>query len=158
VVLLLSHPEQREALQRDPTLVPLAVEEILRYPSSMERHTQIARRGGLPRYAAVDVEVDGVTIPAGDLVMFALHDANRDERLFPDPGRFDISREKNPHLAFSHGLHFCIGAPLARMELQELFGRLFQRFPTLRLAVAVHELRPLRDAVAGRVVELPVAW
>ncbi|MGH2769145.1 MAG: cytochrome P450, partial [Actinomycetota bacterium] len=157
-VLLLTHPEQREALQRDPGLAPLAVEEILRYPSPLERTRGARRGGGLPRYATVDIELDGVTIAAGDLVMFALQDANQDEELFPDPARFDITREKNPHLSFSHGLHFCLGAPLARMELQHLFRRLFQTFPTLRLAVPVHELRPIREAVAGRVAELPLSW
>ncbi len=157
VMLLLTHPEQREALQRDPALAALAVEEILRYPSPIER-PQTARRGGLPRYTTVDVELDGVTIPAGDLVMFALQDANQDERVFADAARFDITRRKNPHLSFSHGLHFCLGAPLARMELQYLFGRLFECFPTLRLAVPAGELRPIREAVAGRVASLPVAW
>ena len=157
MLLLLEHPEQREALQRDPGLAPLAVEEILRFPSPLEK-PRAAKRGGLPRYAAADVEVEGVTIRAGDLVMFALEDANRDEGVFPHPDRFDVTRKENPHLAFSYGPHFCIGAPLARVELQCLFGRLFDRFPALRLAVPLDRIRPVPDRVAGAVAELPVAW
>jgi cytochrome P450 len=157
VLLLLTHDEQREALQRDPGLAPLAVEEILRSPSPLEK-PRAARRGGLPRYAAADVEVDGATILAGDLVLFALEDANRDGRVFRNPDRFDVTRGDNPHLAFSYGPHFCIGAPLARIELQYLFGRIFDRFPRLRLAVPPGDVRPVPDRVAGAVAELPVSW
>jgi cytochrome P450 len=157
MLLLLTHPDQREALRRDPALASAALEEIFRFPSPIER-MRTARRGGLTRYASVDVEVDGVTIRAGDTVMFAVQDANEDERVFPDAKRFDITREKNPHLSLSHGAHFCLGAPLARVELQYLFVRLFDRFPTLRLAVPLDEIRPIRDAVAGAVGEMPVTW
>jgi pentalenolactone synthase len=157
VLLLLAHLDQRRALERDPSLVPTAVEEILRSRSPMDK-PRGAPRGGLPRYAAVDVAVDGVTMRAGDLIMFALDDANQDAEMFPDPGRFDITRKENPHLAFSHGLHFCIGAPLARMELQVLFEQVFRRFPTLRLAVPVESIRPIPQRVAGAVAELPVTW
>lgn len=157
MLLLLTHSEQREALQRDPALAASALEEIFRFASPIERQ-RAARRGGLARYASVDVEVDGVTIRAGDTVMFAVQDANEDEGVFPDPKRFDITRERNPHLSLSHGAHFCLGAPLARMELQYLFVRLFERFPTLRLAVGLDEIQPVREAVAGAVSHLPVTW
>lgn len=157
MLLLLTHPEQREALQRDPALAAPALEEIFRFASPIERQ-RVVRRGGLTRYASADVEVDGVTIRAGDTVMFAVQDANEDESVFPDPKRFDITRERNPHLSLSHGAHFCLGAPLARVELQYLFVRLFERFPTLRLAVALGEIPTVREAVAGAVSQLPVTW
>ncbi len=157
MLLLLTHHEQREALRGEPALAAQAVEEIFRFASPIER-IRAARRGGLTRYAAVDVEVDGVTLRAGDTVMFAVQEANEDENVFPDPKRFDITRERIPHLSLSHGAHFCLGAHLARVELQYLFVRLLQRFPALRLAVPLEEIRPLREAVAGAVSELPVAW
>jgi len=157
MLLLLTHPEQRDALQNEPALAAQAVEEIFRFASPIER-MRAARRGGLTRYASVDVEVDGVTLRAGDTVMFAVQEANEDESVFPDPKRFDITRERIPHLSLSHGAHFCLGAHLARVELQYLFVRLLQRFPALRLAVPLEEIQPLREAVAGAVSELPVAW
>ncbi|GAC1363368.1 MAG: cytochrome P450 [Actinomycetota bacterium] len=157
VLLLLANPEQRQALQQDPALVPRAVEEILRCPSPVEPQ-RAHRRGGLPKYAATDITVAGVTIRRGDLVLFALEDANQDAATFSQPGDFDIARPDNPHLAFSHGLHFCLGAPLARMELQCLFGTLFSTFPTLALAVPIGTIRPVPDRVAGAVMELPVTW
>jgi cytochrome P450 len=157
MLLLLTHPEQRDALQNEPALVAQAVEEILRFASPIERQ-RAARRGGLTRYASVDVEVDGVTLRAGDTVMFAVQEANEDESVFPDPKRFDITRERIPHLSLSHGAHFCLGAHLARVELQYLFVRLLQRFPGLRLAVPLEEIQPLREAVAGAVSQLSVAW
>jgi cytochrome P450 len=157
MLLLLTHSEQREALQRDPALAASALEEIFRFASPIERQ-RTTRRGGLTRYASVDVEVDGVTIRAGDTVMFAVLEANEDEGVFPDPKRFDITRERNPHLSLSHGAHFCLGAHLARVELQYLFVRLFERFPTLRLAVDLDEIQPVREAVVGAVSHLPVTW
>jgi cytochrome P450 len=157
MLLLLTPPEQREALQADPTLAANAVEEILRFASPIERQ-RAGRRGGLTRYASVDVEVGGVTIRTGDTVMFAVQEANEDESVFSDPKRFDITRERIPHLSLSHGAHFCLGAHLARATLQYLFVRLFERFPTLRLAVPLHEIQPVREAVAGAVSQLPVTW
>ncbi|MDQ3905032.1 MAG: cytochrome P450 [Actinomycetota bacterium] len=157
VLLLLTHSDQREALQRQPALAGSAVEEIFRFASPVERQ-RAARRGGLTRYAAVDINVDGVFIRAGDAVLFAVQEANEDEAVFPDPKRFDITRERIPHLSLSHGAHFCLGAHLARLMLQYLFVRLFERFPTLRLAVPLDEIQPIREAVAGAVSQLPVTW
>lgn len=157
VLLLLTHDDQREALQRQPALASSAVEEIFRFASPVERQ-RATRRGGLTRYAAVDIDVDGVTIRAGDTVLFAVQEANEDEAVFPDSKRFDITRERVPHLSLSHGAHFCLGAHLARLTLQYLFVRLFERFPTLRLAVPVEDIHPVRDAVAGAVSQLPVTW
>jgi pentalenolactone synthase len=157
VLLLLTHHDQREALRRDPALAGSAVEEIFRFASPIERQ-RAARRGGLTRYAAVDIDVDGVTIRAGETVMFAVQEANEDEAVFPDGKRFDITRKRIPHLSLSHGAHFCLGAHLARLKLQYLFVRLFERFPTLRLAVPLEEIQPVREAVAGAVSRLPVTW
>ena len=157
MLLLLTHPEQRDALQRDPTLAASTVEEIFRFASPIER-VRAARRGGLTRYASVDIEVDGVTVRAGDMVMFAVQEANEDTTVFPEPKRFDITRERIPHLSLSHGAHFCLGAHLARVKLQYLFVSVLARFPTLRLAVPLEEIQPIREAVAGAVSQLPVTW
>ncbi len=157
VMLLVTNPGQREQLRTDPALMPPAVEEIIRFPSPLEG-PQATRRGGLPRYAAADIAIEGVTIRTGDLVMFALQEADEDPGVFPHPGSFDVARADNPHLAFSHGLHFCIGAPLARMELQVLFAGLLARFPGLSLAVPLARLKALPDRVPGAVAELPVSW
>lgn len=160
LVLLLTQPGQRQALQRDPGLAERAVEEILRCANPLES-ARAGRRGGLPRYAAEAITLGGVQIPAGGLVMFALQDANEDDSVFADPTRFDITRENNPHLSFSHGLHFCLGASVARMELQMLFGRLFGAFPTLALAAPLPEIQRRRAPAAAGLppsTELPVTW
>jgi pentalenolactone synthase len=160
ILLLLNHlpsAKQREALRRNPSLATQAVEEILRFASPLERQRG-NRRGGLPRYASVDLEAGGAKIRSGDLVMFALQDANEDADVFRHPAHFDVTRQENPHLAFSHGLHFCLGASVARMELQLLFGQLFGRFPTLRLDVPLEQLRAKADRSGARALEIPVAW
>jgi len=157
ILLLLIHDDQRGALQRDPALATWAVEEILRFPNPLDRPVATLR-GGLPRYAAEDIEVDGAKIRSGDLVMFALQDANEDASMFPLPGRFDVSRRENPHLAFSHGLHFCLGASVARIELQALFAQLFVRFPTLALGIAIAELRGAAARPGPRAPSIPVVW
>jgi cytochrome P450 len=157
ILLLATHAREREALGRQPSLATQAVEEILRCASPLER-PRGNRRGGLPRYASVDLEAGGAKIRAGDLVMFALQDANEDADVFRHPAHFDVARQENPHLAFSHGLHFCLGASVARMELQLLFGQIFGRFPTLRLDVPLEQLRARAERSAGRVTEVPVSW
>jgi cytochrome P450 len=150
VLLLLTQPDQRELLQRDPSLAACAVEEILRLST-----TTI---GVVPRYALADIEVGGVTIRTGELVLLAVDAANRDQRAFRDPDRFDVTREPNPHVAFGHGFRFCLGAPLARVELQTVFGTLFRRFPTLQLAVPLERIRERSHLLTGGVEELPVTW
>jgi cytochrome P450 len=155
VLLLLTNPAEREALQRDPALIPRGVEEILRLPSPVPT---VSQADGLPRYANAELEIGSVTIQAGDLVLLALQAANLDDRVFPAPETFDVARDENPHLTFSHGPHYCIGAPLARIELQSVFGTLFRRFPTLRLAVPIEELRPRSHLLTGGLTELPVTW
>jgi pentalenolactone synthase len=156
VFLFLTHPDQREALMRNPSLVPHAVEEILRYPdpARLER----ARDAGLPRWAGAEIEVEGVTIPAGDLVMLSIDAANSDEEVFPSACTFDVSRADNPHMTFGHGSRYCVGAPLARMELECVFGALFSRFPTLKLAVPPDEIVRRTNLLAGGFESLPVRW
>src|SRR5579859_6139156 len=116
--------------------------EILRMPMPLSVSEHPTGPGGLPRYANADIELGGATIAAGELVLLDLQDANLDSATFPSPEVFDVERVDNPHLTFGYGAHYCIGAPLARVELQAVLGTLFRRFPTLRLAVSVEELRP----------------
>jgi cytochrome P450 len=123
-VLLARHPEQRRALVRDPSLIPKAVEEVLRYDSPTQ---------ALPRIATCALEIHGFTIPAGDEVSLVWGAANHDERRFSDPERFDIQREDNRHLALGHGAHFCMGANLARMEGRIAFEELLARLPDYEL-------------------------
>jgi cytochrome P450 len=158
VILLLTNPAEGDVLQRDPTVVPRVVEEMLRMPMPLPAPEQAASPGGLPRYANADIELDDATIAAGDLVLLDLQHANLDSAVFARPNAFDAERTDNPHLTFGHGAHYCIGAPLARIELQVVFRTLLPRFPTLQLAVAVEELRPRSQLLTGGVSELPVTW
>lgn len=159
VVLLATHPEQRDALRHDPSLVPTAVEEILRASLPGSQSPAGSDRGhGLARWANADLDIDGVIIPAGDLVLLGLQQANNDQRLVGDRPGFDPGRRPNPHLTFGHGPRFCIGAPLARLELQVLFGALLNRFPTLTLAVPVEQLQPRTDLLTGGLAAVPVTW
>ncbi|MCT9933442.1 cytochrome P450 [Planotetraspora sp. A-T 1434] len=151
VLLFLRNPEQRDALLRDPSLVSTAVEEILRVAAPSEH--------GIIRYAHEDVEIGGVTIKAGEVLMLATIAANRDERVYPDAEHFDIARENaEPHVGFGYAMHYCLGASLARVELGAVFSSLFQRFPTLRLAVPYEQLKPRSDRLTGGFAELPVTW
>jgi cytochrome P450 len=147
VLYLLSHPEQWQALHDNPGLITTAVEEILRVP---------ARGSGIPRYARSDIQVGGVTIRAGDLVLLNHGAANHDEAAFPDAERFDVARQAAPHLSFGYGPRYCIGAPLARIELQTVFSQLIPRFPRLRLTVPVTELR--RSEGSAGLAGLSVTW
>ncbi len=159
VVLLATHREERDRLRRDPDLVSTAVEEILRAGLPGPPHTADHGTGlGLPRWANADIDVDGTTIPSGDLVLLGLQHANRDAALLGDRPGFDVTRHPNPHLTFGHGPHFCLGAPLARLELQVLFSALLARFPGLRLAVPVTQLQHRNDVLTGGLAALPVTW
>ena len=120
-VLLLTNPDQWQALLEDPTRIEAAVEEILR--------TQDTGGGGIPRYARTDLEIAGVTVRAGELVLLDTGAANHDGAVFPDPDRFEVTRHGAGHLSFGHGARYCIGAPLARIELQAVFSQLIPRFP-----------------------------
>jgi cytochrome P450 PksS len=145
---LLQHPDQLARLRDDPALIRPAVEELLRYTSPVETATE--------RYTKEDVTIAGVTIPQGSLVLAVIASANRDERQFPDPDKLDLTREPNRHLAFGLGVHFCLGAALARMEGQIAIQALLRRAPRLRLAAAPEVLRWRRGLVLRGLEALPV--
>jgi cytochrome P450 PksS len=125
MLALLQHPRQMGRLRDEPGLIKPAVEELLRFDGPLEMATE--------RYAREDVAIAGVTIPRGALVHAVLASANRDERQFPNPDTLDLSREPNRHLAFGLGVHYCLGAPLARLEGQIAIGALVRRMPNLRI-------------------------
>jgi cytochrome P450 len=132
VVSLLRHPEQLARLRAAPELAASAVEEVLRYHGPVQSTK--------PAYAREDVTLHGVTIPKGAAVMPLLGAANHDPTIFPDPEVFDIARTPNRHLGFGQGIHYCLGAPLARMETRIALQTLIERNPHLRLAVEPDEL------------------
>ncbi|MDT4918906.1 MAG: hypothetical protein QOH89_3606 [Pseudonocardiales bacterium] len=144
VTALLDHPDQLAALRADPALVPTAVEELIRYDSPLQL---------FERTAIEDTTVEDVTVPAGAKIAALLGAANRDPAAFDEPDRFDVTRTPNPHIGFGAGIHFCVGAPLARVELQASLGTLLRRFPSLSLA-ARPERRP--EFVIRGVQSLPV--
>lgn len=116
-------PEVLDELRAHPELIPSAIEEVLRYRPPV---------AGIPRMTAVDAKIGGVTIPAGNMVNLVLASANRDERVFQDAERFDIRRAPNAHVAFGYSIHFCLGAPLARLEGKIALRTLLARLPDLR--------------------------
>ncbi|MDX5459245.1 cytochrome P450 [Micromonospora tulbaghiae] len=151
VLMLMRHSEQRAMLQADDSLLPGAVEEALRYIPG-------GAAGGLMRVALEDVELGGVTIRAGEGVIAITNSANRDPSVFPDPDRFDITRTPGPHTTFGHGIHHCVGAQLARIELQVGLGELLRRFPKLELAVPEEELPWRKNVVIHSLTGMPVRW
>jgi cytochrome P450 family 142 subfamily A polypeptide 1 len=133
---LLRHPEQFRALRDDPTGIPVAVEEMLRWVTPIQN---------MMRTAAADAELGGHRFRAGDRLLLMYPSGNRDEAVFDDPFRFDVRRDPNPHVAFGgRGVHHCLGASLARLELKVMFEELLRRFPDLELASS--EPPPLRPA------------
>ncbi|MEU1818147.1 cytochrome P450 [Streptomyces roseifaciens] len=150
MVNLLRHPEALARLRDEPELLPAAVEELMRLDSAFELTTW--------RFLAEDADLHGTRVPAGDSVIVSLCAANRDPERFPDPDTLDLDRAQGPHLAFGHGIHFCPGAALARIELQVALGTLLARLPGLRLAVPDGELSWI-PAVLGRGTSaLPVSF
>ncbi|MFJ7158728.1 cytochrome P450 [Streptomyces sp. NPDC101118] len=145
---LLRHPDQLAALRADPALLEGAVEEVLRYDGPVT--------AAAFRYAAAPLEIGGTRIPAGDSVMLSLASASRDPRHFPDPDRFDIRRPPRGHLAFGHGIHHCLGAPLARLEGRVALEVLLRRLPGLALAADAGSLPRRPGAMLRGVAELPV--
>jgi cytochrome P450 PksS len=150
LLALIQNSDQMERLQNDPSLIKPAVEELLRFGSPLETATE--------RYAREDVTIAGVTIPRGSLVFAVIASANRDEQYFSEPDRLDITREPNPHLAFGMGPHYCLGAPLARLEGQIAISSLLRR--TVRLTLATEKLRWRPGLVLRGLESLPVeiAW
>jgi cytochrome P450 len=149
VETLLRHPDQLAALRADTTLMPSAVEELLRWcgPQLLT----------IPRYAREDVELWGVVIRKGEPVTAAIVSANRDPRAFPEPDRLDVTRPAGSpaHLGFAHGPHFCLGAPLARVETEVALTALLRRFPDLALA-SPGEVARTPDPGTWRLASLPV--
>jgi cytochrome P450 PksS len=127
ILSLIEYPDQMDRLRNEPALIKSAVEELLRYNGPLETATE--------RYPREDVTIAGVTIPRGERVLAVLASANRDERQFDNPDTLDLAREPNRHLAFGLGVHYCLGAPLARLEGQIAINTLLRRVPDLRLAV-----------------------
>jgi pentalenolactone synthase len=148
-VQLLTNRAQWQMLQDDPSLIPRAIEELLRagMPGGI----------GVPRYAREDIDVDGVTIRAGDLVLLDPGCANHDPTVFPEPDRIDINRTGTSHVGFGYGLHYCVGAALARMELNTVFSQLIPRFPNMRLDVEPTLTAGFHSLSHG-LVALPVSW
>jgi cytochrome P450 len=151
-VVLLTNPDLWRTLLENPTLIPHAVEELLRMTAFG------GGVGGMPRYAHTDFEIDGVPIHAGELVLLDMGAANHDPAVFPDSDRADLARKHAPHVTFGYGARYCIGAPLARIELKTVIAQLIPRFPTLHLTVDPTTLTMRDDVLAGGLTELPVSW
>ena len=144
LLALLEHPDQLQRLRADPGLLPTAVEELMRFDSPLQL---------FERTATADVEVGGVTVREGEKIAALLGAANRDPAVFADPDRLDVGCTDNPHVTFGAGVHFCIGAPLARVELQASFGALLERTSRLELGAPARR-RP--EFVIRGLSELPV--
>jgi cytochrome P450 len=146
MIALLEHPEALARLRADPTLFATAVDELLRWwtPVMLFRRT-----------ATTDTEIAGVPVRAGDKVVVSFASANRDERVFTDPDRLDLTRHPNPHLVFGHGPHFCLGAHLARVQMHALFEELLRRTSDLAYA---GEPTYLRSSFQRGVKRLPIRW
>lgn len=150
MLALLRNPDQLERLRAEPALIDSAVEELLRYDGPLATATE--------RYAREDVALAGTVVPRGSLVYAVLASANRDERQFPSPDALDLARQPNRHLAFGLGPHYCLGAPLARMEGRTAIAALMRRLPALRLAVAPGALRWRRGLVLRGMEALPTTF
>jgi cytochrome P450 PksS len=147
---LIRHPDQMDTLRRDPSLIRPAIEELLRYTSAVFMSTE--------RYAREKVTIHDVTISRGELTLGVIGSANRDETVFDHPDTLDITREENRHLSFGHGIHFCLGAPLARLEAQIAINTLLQRMPNLHLKVSPGILRWRPSLILRGLEALPVSF
>lgn len=148
ILTLLRHPDQLADLRTDSARLSATVEELARYDGPVPL--------AIRRFPTEDVTIGGVTIPAGETVLLSLAAAHRDPRRFTDPDRFDIDRDATGHLALGHGIHYCLGAPLARMETEIALGTLFDRFPDLALGVAPSELQWRPSMRSRGLLALPV--
>ncbi len=147
MLALLRHPDQMQKLKQEPTLIQGAVEELLRYDSPIQLNTRVAIE---------NVDIGGKTIRAGEKVYIALGGANRDPEQFPEPERLDITRQQNGHLSFADGIHYCIGAALARLEAEIAINTLVQKLPNLRLATDRLEWR--KNIILRSLKALPVTF
>ena len=144
---LLATPGAFDEIKADADLIPQAVDEMARFDGSVPRSWRITKR---------EMEIAGVKIPAGDLVLPILASANRDESIFEDPDCFDLHRDARKHLAFGRGVHVCLGAPLARIEGQEIIKELVRRYPNISLAKKSEDLEWRRDIALRGLLALPV--
>jgi len=151
VYVLQTQPEQLALLRQRPELIPDAVDELLRWIPLFATAT-------FARFATEPVELTGVVVPAGDPVLVSFPAANRDGRVFSDPEKFDITRGRTGHLAFGHGIHHCMGAPLARLELEVALETLLRRLPDLRFAVPEPEIPWKAGSLMRGPKRLPVTW
>ena len=150
MIVLLQHPDQLALMRSDPSIVPVAVEELLRYVSPVMQFTRTATR---------DIEIAGRSIRAGERVVLVYPSANRDERAFEDPDDLDITRQPNDHVAFgAGGPHFCLGANLARFEARIMFDALLTRFDGLELAAPVDALPRVHSNLIDGYAHAPVRW
>ncbi|MET4671027.1 cytochrome P450 [Streptomyces microflavus] len=148
---LLAHPDQLAALRADFDLIDNAVEEILRFEGPVETPTY--------RFTTEPLDIDGTVIPGGgELVLVAMSDANRDPARYSDASRFDITRDARGHIAFGHGIHYCLGAPLARIEARVAIRSLLERCPELRLTADPATLAWRTGLLMRGPLSLPVAW
>lgn len=147
MLALLRHPDQLERLKEQPQLLPRAVQELLRYNGPAQQATL--------RVAAENVEIGGVSVPEGSLVSVVIASADRDPQRFRDPDRLDVGRTDNGHIAFGHGIHFCVGARLANLEAEIAIGMLLDRFPGIALIGEPGQLRWRRSFMRG-LLSLPV--
>ena len=150
MLALLEHPDQMEKLRQDPELIKTAIEEFLRYQSPVMTATQ--------RWARQDLEFAGQQMRRGDSVMVVLASANHDYEAFSEPDALDITRPENRHLAFGKGIHYCLGAPLARLEGQIAIATLVRRLPNLRLDIAPEQLTWRPGMLLLGLHKLPVAF
>ena len=148
MLALLTNPAELARLRAEPSLLPGAVEELLRYANPLNHATD--------RFTLEPVEIGGVSIPAREWVLCVTSAANRDSARFPDADRLDVGRDAGGHVAFGHGIHYCLGAPLARLEGEIAFGALLSRFPALTLAAAPSSLRWRPSSLIHGLETLPV--
>jgi cytochrome P450 PksS len=146
---LMQNPLERERFVQDPAIASPAIEELLRYTSPLDVATQ--------RFAGEDMTIASVRISRGDAIFAVLSSANRDEAQFQNPNALNLMREPNRHVAFGQGAHFCLGAPLARLDGHVALTTLFRRFPDLRPTCAPESLRWRRSLIVRGLKELPVA-
>jgi cytochrome P450 len=147
---LLEHPDQLEKLRSEPAIIKPAIEELLRFVCPVEMATE--------RYAREDITIAGTTIPRGELVLAVIGSANRDADYFDNPDSLDVTRENNKHLAFGLGAHYCLGAPLSRLEGQIAISTLIQRMPNLRLSIAPDQICWRGGLVLRGLEALPVSF
>jgi cytochrome P450 len=150
MLALLQHPDQLQELKNDPSLIKPAIEELLRYDGPVETSTE--------RFTREDVVIGGTLIPKGEMVMVVIASADHDPERFPEPDALDVTRADNKHLAFGKGIHFCLGAPLARMEGQIAINTLLRRMPDLRLKDSPESLTWRPGLVLRGLKGLPVKF